>query len=152
MTAASFGMRASWQRCCSTQNGATSIRSSTALCWLAEAAHNAGIITNDEYAVFQNAGYKGLYDGLAVADIHQRKGLDESERILDFMGSTELIANLFRISQTEEKLRRIQDTADVGRIAAGILEWPIGKPRSPKEAYPIAVPIIATALANPRPH
>ncbi|MDR2945704.1 MAG: DNA damage-inducible protein D [Candidatus Adiutrix sp.] len=72
---------------------------------LVEAAHNAGIITNDEYAIFQNAGYKGLYGGLTVADIHERKGLKPNEKILDFMGSTELIANLFRISQTEEKLR-----------------------------------------------
>jgi DNA-damage-inducible protein D len=72
---------------------------------LAEAAHSAGIITNDEYAIFQNAGYKGLYGGLTVADIHKHKGLEPDEKILDFMGSTELIANLFRISQTEEKLR-----------------------------------------------
>jgi DNA-damage-inducible protein D len=47
----------------------------------------------------------GLYGGLTVADIHQRKGLKKEEKILDFMGSTELIANLFRISQTEEKLK-----------------------------------------------
>ena len=72
---------------------------------LAEAAHNAGVITDEEFAIFQNAGYMGLYGGLTVADIHSRKGLKESERILDFMGSTELIANLFRISQTEEKLK-----------------------------------------------
>jgi DNA-damage-inducible protein D len=73
---------------------------------LAEAARNAGIITNEEFAIFQNAGYMGLYGGLSVADIHERKGLKENEKILDFMGSTELIANLFRISQTEEKLKR----------------------------------------------
>jgi len=72
---------------------------------LVEAAHKAGILTDEEYAVFQNAGYKGLYGGLTVADIHARKGLKPNEKILDFMGSTELIANLFRISQTEEKLR-----------------------------------------------
>jgi DNA-damage-inducible protein D len=72
---------------------------------LAEAAHNAGILTGEEYAIFQNAGYKGLYGGLTVADIHARKDLKPNEKILDFMGSTELIANLFRISQTEEKLR-----------------------------------------------
>jgi len=71
---------------------------------LAEAAHNAGVITDEEFAIFQNAGYMGLYGGLTVADIHKKKGLKEKERILDFMGSTELIANLFRISQTEEKL------------------------------------------------
>ena len=73
---------------------------------LAEAAHNAGVITDEEFAIFQNSGYMGLYGGLTVADIHARKGLTDSEKILDFMGSTELIANLFRISQTEEKLKR----------------------------------------------
>jgi hypothetical protein len=50
------------------------------------------IITNEEYAIFQNAGYKGLYGGLTVANIHARKGLEPDEKILDFMGSTELIA------------------------------------------------------------
>ena len=55
---------------------------------------------------FQNAGYMGLYGGLTVDDIHKRKKLKDDEKILDFMGSTELIANLFRISQTEEKLKK----------------------------------------------
>ncbi len=73
---------------------------------LAETAHKAGVITNEEFAMFQNAGYMGLYGGLTVDDIHQRKGLEAGQKILDFMGSTELIANLFRISQTEEKLRK----------------------------------------------
>lgn len=73
---------------------------------LLEAAHNAGVITNQEYAEFQNAGYMGLYGGLTVDDIHKKKQLKENEKILDFMGSTELIANLFRISQTEEKLKK----------------------------------------------
>jgi DNA-damage-inducible protein D len=73
---------------------------------LAQAARDAGVITENEFAVFQNAGYVGLYGGLDVDDIHQRKELEVKEKILDFMGSTELIANLFRISQTEEKLKR----------------------------------------------
>ena len=73
---------------------------------LLEAARNAGVITNEEYAEFQNAGYMGLYGGLTVEDIHKRKNLKDNEKILDFMGSTELIANLFRISQTEEKLKK----------------------------------------------
>jgi len=72
---------------------------------LAEAAHNAGVITDEEFAIFQNSGYMGLYGGMTVADIHTKKGLKANEKILDFMGSTELVANLFRISQTEEKLR-----------------------------------------------
>ena len=73
---------------------------------LAEAARNAGVITADEFAVFQNAGYMGLYGGMTVDDIHRKKNLEVGQKILDYMGSTELIANLFRISQTEEKLRK----------------------------------------------
>lgn len=73
---------------------------------LAEAAHNAGIETQQEYAVFTNHGYQGLYGGLTARDIHARKGLKPSQKILDHMGGTELAANLFRITQTDEKLRR----------------------------------------------
>lgn len=73
---------------------------------LLEVAHNSGVITNEEYAEFQNAGYIGLYGGLTVKDIHRRKKLKENEKILDFMGSEELAANLFRITQTEAKLKR----------------------------------------------
>lgn len=75
---------------------------------LVETAHDAGVITNEEFALFQNAGYMGLYGGLDVDDIHAKKQLKASQKILDYMGSTELIANLFRISQTEEKLRKDQ--------------------------------------------
>ena len=73
---------------------------------LAEAAHNAGVIEPIDYAVFQNYSYMGLYGGLKAQDIKQRKGLKKSQDILDHMGSTELAANLFRATQTEEKLRR----------------------------------------------
>lgn len=73
---------------------------------LVETAHDAGVITDEEFAIFQNAGYMGLYGGLDVNDIHERKHLKAGQKILDYMGSTELIANLFRISQTEEKLRK----------------------------------------------
>ena len=73
---------------------------------LAEAAHEAGVITNEEFSIFQNAGYMGLYGGMTVDSIHDKKGLAIREKILDFMGSEELITNLFRISQTESKLRR----------------------------------------------
>lgn len=76
--------------------------------FLAETARNAGVITQEEFAYFQNAGYMGLYGGLTVEEIHQKKGLEIGQKILDYMGSTELIANLFRISQTEEKLRKDQ--------------------------------------------
>ena len=73
---------------------------------LAEAAQIAGVVTPREYAIFQNRGYQGLYGGLGAKEIHQRKGLKPSQKILDHMGSTELAANLFRATQTDEKLRR----------------------------------------------
>lgn len=73
---------------------------------LAGAAKNAGVETSKDYAIFQNAGYEGLYAGLNKQDIHERKGLSKSQDILDHMGSTELAANLFRATQTEEKLKK----------------------------------------------
>lgn len=73
---------------------------------LAEAAQNAGVETPKDYAIFQNKGYQGLYGGLGQKEIHDRKGLKKSQKILDHMGSTELAANLFRATQTDEKLRR----------------------------------------------
>lgn len=73
---------------------------------LVEAAKTAGVETSLEYAVFQDYGYMGLYGGLKARDIHSQKGLKKSQKILDHMGSTELAANLFRATQTEEKLRR----------------------------------------------
>ncbi|MFT6474753.1 MAG: DNA-damage-inducible protein D [Qipengyuania sp.] len=73
---------------------------------LASAAKNAGVKEGPDYAIFQTEGYKGLYGGLNVPGIRRRKGLRSSQAILDHMGSTELAANLFRATQTEEKLRR----------------------------------------------
>lgn len=73
---------------------------------LAEAAQKAGVIKSYDFAIFQNYGYQGLYGGLGAKEIHARKGLKENEQILDHMGSTELAANLFRATQTDEKLRR----------------------------------------------
>ena len=91
---------------------------------LAESAHNAGVISNEEYATFQNAGYMGLYGGLKVEDIHKKKGLKKQDRILDFMSSTELIANLFRKSQTDDKLKK--DTAATAD-AANELHFIVGR-------------------------
>ena len=85
---------------------------------LAETARSAGVITQEEFAIFQNAGYMGLYGGLDVQDIHKRKGLEVGQKILDYMGSTELITNLFRISQTEEKLRK--DGVDNAQMATSV--------------------------------
>ena len=73
---------------------------------LASAAKDAGVIEPLDYAIFQNHGYKGLYGGLDARGIQQKKRLKKSQHILDHMGSTELAANLFRATQTEEKLRR----------------------------------------------
>ena len=73
---------------------------------LAEAAQIAGVVDNKDYAIFQNKGYQGLYGGLGAKEIHARKGLKKGQKILDHMGSTELAANLFRATQTDEKLRR----------------------------------------------
>jgi len=73
--------------------------------YLAAAAKNAGVQDGLDYAIFQNHGYAGLYGGLDAKGIHKRKGLKKNQQILDHMGSTELAANLFRATQTEEKLR-----------------------------------------------
>ena len=73
---------------------------------LAGAAKDAGVIDPRDYAIFQNYGYQGLYGGMTAKDIHAKKGLKKSQKILDHMGSTELAANLFRATQTEEKLKR----------------------------------------------
>ena len=73
---------------------------------LVDAAYDAGVLTNLDFAIFQNHGYKGLYGGLDAKAIHEKKGLKKSQKILDHMGSTELAANLFRATQTEEKLKR----------------------------------------------
>lgn len=76
--------------------------------YLAAAAKEAGVETGLDYAIFQDHGYRGLYGGLTAKDIHSRKKLKKSQKILDHMGSTELAANLFRATQTEEKLKRDQ--------------------------------------------
>lgn len=91
---------------------------------LAEAAQQAGVVSQRDYAIFQNRGYQGLYGGLGAKEIHARKGLKKSQKILDHMGSTELAANLFRATQTDEKLRRenIQ-----GKQAACETHYQVGK-------------------------
>ena len=91
---------------------------------LADAAKNAGVVESRDYAIFQNHGYKGLYGGLDAKAIHARKGLKKSQKILDHMGSTELAANLFRATQTEEKLRRENIK---GKIKANQTHYEVGK-------------------------
>jgi DNA-damage-inducible protein D len=75
---------------------------------LAETAQLAGVIEPRDFATFQDHGYMGLYDGRRENDIHALKGLAEDEKILDFMGSEELAANMFRTTQTDAKMKRDQ--------------------------------------------
>lgn len=91
---------------------------------LADAAKDAGVVEAVDYAIFQNHGYKGLYGGLDAKAIHARKGLKKSQKILDHMGSTELAANLFRATQTEEKLRRENIK---GKAMANRAHYEVGK-------------------------
>lgn len=91
---------------------------------LAEAAQQAGVVTPKDYAIFQNMGYKGLYGGLGAKDIQARKGLKPSQKILDHMGSTELAANLFRATQTDDKLRREKIT---GKAEANKTHFIVGQ-------------------------
>ena len=79
---------------------------------LNQTAKKAGVKNFDK---FHNSGYKGLYNGETADDIAKRKGLRYREDILDNMGSDELIANLFRISQTEQRLKR--DNVDTEKKA-----------------------------------
>jgi len=92
---------------------------------LASAAKGAGVISPLDFAVFQDHGYKGLYNGLTAKDIHKRKKLKKSQHILDHMGTTELAANLFRSTQAEDKLRRdhIEGKENANRVhfEAGIV-------------------------------
>ena len=96
---------------------------------LVEAAAQAGVITNIDFAIFQNHGDKVLYGGLDAKAIHQKKALKKSQKILDHMGSTELAANLFRATQTEEKIKRDQDssTTPLGKSHANQIHHQVGK-------------------------
>lgn len=91
---------------------------------LAEAAQMAGVQKGTEYAIFQNKGYQGLYGGLGAKDIHRKKELKNNQKILDHMGSTELAANLFRATQTDEKLRREKTK---GKEKANQTHYGVGK-------------------------
>jgi DNA-damage-inducible protein D len=117
---------------------------------LAAAAQHAGVSTRVDYAVFQDHGYRGLYGGLGAKDIHGRKGLKRSQKILDHMGSTELAANLFRATQTEEKLRR---DGTLGKNAANRTHHEVGaKVRQTIEdlggTMPEALPVPETSIGQ----
>lgn len=91
---------------------------------LAEAAQMAGVETSLDFAIFQNMGYQGLYGGLGKREIAAKKGLKPTADILDHMGSTELAANLFRATQTDEKLRREHIK---GKAAANKTHYDVGR-------------------------
>ena len=91
---------------------------------LVEAAQQAGVETSIDFAIFQNHGYKGLYGGLDAKGIHKNKSLKKNQQILDNMGSTELAANLFRATQTDEKLRREKIK---GKTKANDTHFEVGK-------------------------
>lgn len=90
---------------------------------LAEAAYQAGVLSRN-FGVFQNAGYRGLYDGLEVEDLKTLKGIGIKEDILDRMGRAELAANEFRITQTEDKLRK---EGIIGQSKAMHTHYEVGK-------------------------
>lgn len=91
---------------------------------LANTANMVGVVQSIDFAIFQDHGYMGLYGGLRARDIHAHKGLKKSQQILDHMGSTELAANLFRATQTEEKLRR---EGIKGKEAANQTHYAVGQ-------------------------
>ena len=88
---------------------------------LNKTAINSGV---KDLARFHNAGYKGLYNGETADDIFKRKNLRYREDILDNMGSEELADNIFRIAQTDAKLKR--DNVD-NEYTANSVHYEIGK-------------------------
>ncbi len=88
---------------------------------LAQAASKAGV---ENFALFTNYGYMGLYGGRTVQQIHQKKKLEKTQKILNHMGSEELAANLFRATQTEAKLKR--DSIQ-GQVRADQAHFEVGK-------------------------
>ncbi len=94
---------------------------------LADTAKGASVLTNRDFAIFQDWGYKGLYAGETARDIAARKGLGKGQHILDHMGSTELAANLFRITQTDEKLRTMQGQGSVTKAEANATHHAVGR-------------------------
>jgi len=88
---------------------------------LSKTAVNSGV---KNLARFHNAGYKGLYNGETADDIFKRKKLRYRDDILDNMGSEELADNIFRIAQTDAKLKR--DNVD-NEYTANAVHYEVGK-------------------------
>lgn len=90
---------------------------------LASAAYASGVLSQN-FGTFQNAGYKGLYGGLDVGNIKVRKDIPQREDLLDRMGRAELAANDFRITQTEERLRK---EGTIGESSAMTVHHEVGQ-------------------------
>lgn len=93
---------------------------------LAQTANAHDLLTQRDFGIFQDWGYKGLYGGETAKDIAARKGVAKGG-ILDHMGSTELIANLFRIAQTDDKLQRLAEEGITGKDLANQTHHTVGK-------------------------
>jgi DNA-damage-inducible protein D len=91
---------------------------------LAATAQGAGVLSPRDFAVFQDHGYRGLYDGETARDIAARKGLRSRQHILDHMSSEELAANWFRVTQTEAKIQR---EGILGKAEANATHFAVGK-------------------------
>jgi DNA-damage-inducible protein D len=94
---------------------------------LASTAKAHGVRKRVDYAVFQNEGYKGLYGGFDMRGIRRRRGLSGRQDILDHMPSAELAANMFRATQTQEKLEKLRRDGKVGKAVANQTHFDIGK-------------------------
>ena len=88
---------------------------------LNKTAVNSGV---KDLARFHNAGYKGLDNGETADDIFKRKKLRYRDDILDNMGSEELADNIFRIAQTDSKLKR--DNVD-NEYTANFIHYEVGR-------------------------
>lgn len=86
--------------------------------------HTASMAGVESYAIFQNYGYRGLYGGLTMQDIHNKKKLKKSQKILDHMNSEELAANLFRATQTDAKIWRENIK---GQSSANLAHYEVGQ-------------------------
>jgi len=93
---------------------------------LAHTATGHGVLTSRDFGVFQDWGYRGLYAGETARDIAARKGVKKGG-ILDHMASTELAANLFKITQADDKLQRLEEEGIVGKTVANQTHYDVGR-------------------------
>ncbi|GHO89147.1 hypothetical protein KSZ_71530 [Dictyobacter formicarum] len=89
---------------------------------LAETVSQAGVITSRDFAIFQDHGCRELYGGLGAQDIHVRKGLKKSQKILDYMGGTELAANFF-VSCRQMKVSSVKELKRSSKPIMNIIVW-----------------------------